>query len=156
MDRKDVEVIEGIHNSLQNTKPEAFQIANPAQEVENSLVDFLKHRLTKLKDDVTFEDNVKTAVLARIAEATFPQLTSLLEILQRNSNVGMEKVLAPFIASSGEKTILDSTKEMDRTSKKAEEVFDETNDKDILQSLTMLNQLMELANKEKSSTNNEE
>ena len=145
MENKDVETVETIYKSLAKSEAKPFQIPNPAQEVESSLVNFLKHRLTKLKEDVTFEDSIKDSVLSRLSEATFPQLITLLEILQKNSNIGVEKVLAPFIASSGEKTILDSTKEMNRTSQKAEEVFEGTNDKDILQSLTMLNQLMEIA-----------
>ncbi len=147
MDEKDLSVVQDIYNNMDNSV-EKFKIDNPAQEVETSLVSFLKHRLSKLKDDVDFEDDIKSAVLTRLSEATFPQLVTLLEVLQRNSNIGVEKVLAPFIASSGEKTILDSTKEIDRTSKVSEQIFEETDDKNILQSLNMLNQLMDIAKKE--------
>ncbi len=150
MNEGDITVIKDIYHSMEVTEPDRFQIANPALEVENSLVIFLKHRLTKLKEDVKFEDNVKDAVLSRLSEATFSQLITLLEVLQKNSNIGVEKVLAPFIASSGEKTILDSTKKMNQASEISEEVFRETDDKEILQALGMLNQLMDIAkNKEK-------
>lgn len=144
MENKDIETIANVYNSLKSSDDNAFKIEDPALEVENSLVDFLKHRLKKLKQDVEFEDSVKETILSRISEATFPQLITLLEILQKNSNIGVEKVLAPFIASSGEKTLLDSTKEMGRMSKKSEDLFNEVKDKDILQSLTMLSQLMDL------------
>ncbi len=66
-------------------------------------------------------------------------------MLQKNSNIGVEKVLAPFIASSGEKTILDSTKESNKQSQIGEQLFEETEDKKILQSLGMLNQLLDIA-----------
>ncbi len=148
MESGDITVVQDIYNSLETANTDRFKISNPAAEVETSLVGFLKHRLSKLKDDVSFEDDIKDAVLARLSEATFPQLITLLEILQKNSNIGVEKVLAPFIASSGEKTILDTTKEMDRTSKMSEKIFEETEDKNILQSLTMLNQLLDITKKE--------
>ena len=146
MVNKDVGTVQEILSSLDSTtKPaETLRIDNPAMEVENSLVDFLKHRLCKLKEDVVFEDEIKNAVLARMSEATFPQLITLLEIIQKNSNIGVEKVLAPFIASSGDKTILDSTKEMDRHSQTAVKVFEDTDDKKILQSLTTLQQLFDM------------
>ena len=152
MDKNDIDVVKSIFASMTSTEEESkvFEINNPSKEVEHSLVDFLKHRLTKLKEDVDFEDDIKNAVLARLSEATFPQLITLLEILQKNSNIGVEKVLAPFIASSGEKTILDSTKEMNKNSQLAEKVFEETDDKNILQSLTMLNQLLEMSKNKKS------
>lgn len=156
MDNTDIQIVKDIHDSLETSSPDAFKISNPALEVENSLVAFLKHRLNKLEEDVGFEDDIKNAVLARLGEATFPQLITLLEILQKNSNIGVEKVLAPFIASSGEKTILDTTKEMDRTSKISEQIFEETDDKKILQSLTALTQLMDMVNtKEKSNGNDD-
>jgi len=156
MENKDIETVKGIYESLTVMDTSPYEIKSPAQEVENSLVGFLKHRLSKLKEDVDFEDDVKNAVLSRISEASFPQLITLLEVLQKNSNIGVEKVLAPFIAASGEKTILDTTKSSDRRSQKAEEIFEETNDKGVLQSLTMLNQLMDIMNKPKEEESNEE
>ena len=150
MDNNDIAIVKDIFTSLESTEEvsKAFEIKSPATEVETSLVDFLKHRLTKLKEDVDFEDDIKNAVLTRLSEATFSQLITLLEVLQKNSNIGVEKVLAPFIASSGEKTILDSTKEINKKSQMAEQVFDETDDKKILQSLGMLNQLLDMTKKE--------
>lgn len=149
MDNNDIGTVQEILTSLEATdnKSKAIRIENPALEVENSLVDFLKHRLTKLKKDVDFEDEVKNAVMGRLSEASFGQLITLLEVLQKNSNIGVEKVLAPFIASSGEKTILDSTKDMNRQTQAAEEIFKETDDKQILQSLLALNQMLDLTSK---------
>ena len=152
METKDLEAVNNIYKAITSPEKdvEAFKIENPAIEVEKSLVDFLKHRLSKLKEDVTFESEIKETIMARLSEASFPQLITLLEIIQKNANIGVEKVLAPFIAQSGEKTLLDSAKDMNRKSQISEEIFEETNDKNILQSLVMLNQLMDIANKSKS------
>lgn len=144
MDDKDLTIIKDIHTSLKVSDVSTYSIENPAMEVEHSLVDFLKHRLSKLKQDVEFEDQIKEALVSRLSEASFAQLVTLLEVLQKNSNIGVEKVLAPFIAQTGEKTLLDSTKELNRHSQISEQVFNDVDDKNIIQSTLMLTQFLEI------------
>ena len=63
MEKNDIETLTSIKNSLEtSTKSDAVVIENPAVEVEKSLVSFLKHRLTKLQEVTTFEDQIKNAV----------------------------------------------------------------------------------------------
>jgi len=152
MQASDVETLTSIRNSLLSTKTEeaveSALIMHPAQEVEASLASFLKHRLSKLQEAATFEDQIKDVLVARLSEATFPQLIGLLEVIQKNNNIATEKVLAPFIAQSGSKSVTETMREGARNAEHPEErVYSETNDKSILQSLGALSQFMELAKK---------
>lgn len=123
-------------------------ITNPANEVETSLASFLKHRLSKLQEATAFEDQIKEAITARLSEASFTQLIGLLEVVQKNNNIATEKILAPFIAQAGSKTVTETMREAERLADNSEvKVYNDVNDKAILQSLSALSQFLELAAK---------
>lgn len=152
MQANDLDTLTSIRNSLLSPVTadvvDAATILHPAQEVEASLASFLKHRLAKLQEAANFEDQVKDVLLTRLSEATFPQLIGLLEVVQKNNNIATEKVLAPFIAQSGSKSVTETMREGARGNEHPEDkIYSEINDKTILQSLGALSQFMELANK---------
>jgi len=157
MQENDINTLISIKNTLDSPKTEAIvrQVAidNPAREVETSLASFLKHRLNKLQEAVEFEEQVKDAILTRLAEASFTQLIGLLEVVQKNNNIATEKILAPFISQAGGKTVSDVMRESTKNVGNPEQkIYEDTNDKAILQSLAALSQFLELA-KKKSSQN---
>jgi len=154
MQANDIETLNSIRKSLSSDITVAAVdnavITNPAREVESSLAGFLKHRLAKLQESTSFEDQVKEALLARIGEANFTQLIGLLEVVQKNNNLATEKILAPFIAQGGGKTVTETMRETERGPDASDKVYDEVNDKAILQSLAALGQFFEMASKKSS------
>lgn len=151
MNSSDLDKIKSIQESLSNplvaSKVSAVVIDNPAVEVEKALVGFLKHQLTKLQDNTEYEVTVKDALITRLAEASFPQLLSFLDILQRNNNEAMQKVLAPFIAHNSDRTLLDSARESSREKEAGDVVYSETNDKEVLQGMQALSQFLQQVQK---------
>ncbi len=151
MQASDVATLDKIRKSLDSAETvEAVEMAcitNPAAEVEASLAGFLKHRLAKLQEATSFEDQIKDALLTRISEANFTQLIGLLEVVQKNNNLATEKILAPFIAQSGGKTVTETMRDTARGSSAnaSDRVYNEIDDKSVLQSLHALGQLLELA-----------
>lgn len=88
---------------------------DPTREVEKSLIALLQNRIEKVQTDNEFEENIKTAILARLPEASFSELMGMLNIVQRNSNDTTEKILSPFIPKAGERVpILDSDRTKQR------------------------------------------
>jgi hypothetical protein len=154
MQANDIETLNSIRKSLSSDITVAAVdnavITNPAREVESSLAGFLKHRLAKLQEATSFEDQVKEALLARIGEANFTQLIGLLEVVQKNNNLATEKILAPFITQGGGKTVTETMREAERGPDASDKVYDEVNDKAILQSLAALGQFFEMASKKSS------
>ena len=114
---------------------------NPAVEVEESLVSLLKNRIIKIQDDENFEQQVKDAVLARLPEADFSQLVSLLNSMQINSNTSVERILSPFIPRVGERVPLLDTEKDKGQSNMDEKVFEKASKK----ALDALNELGKLS-----------
>jgi len=135
MDDKDLQEAQQV---LQDTKTIRKSVSryDPSQEVEHALVSLLRHRIEKLQTDVEFEQHIKDAVLARLPEANFSELILILDRIQSNTNISVEKILSPFIPRAGERIpILDQDKKDRRTTD--ETIFDEAN-KDTLQALSEL------------------
>jgi glycyl-tRNA synthetase beta subunit len=145
MQTKDLETLQSIKQALTKTEATPMKIENPAVEVEKSLVGFLKHRLQKLQEVSEFEETIRESLLARMPEATFPQLMQLLDIVQSNNNTATEKVLAPFIAQNGTPTsLLPSKDEKETQMQLHDSLLQGQDEKKVLQSLAALNNFMEL------------
>ena len=148
MQNKDLETLLEIKKNLNSEEVEQriedAIIPSPAAEVESSLVGFLKHRLSKLQDVASFEENVRDAILCRLSEATFPQLVSLMDIIQRNNNVATEKVLAPFITQNGNRSVTETLRQSGDSPE--EEVYQSTDSKQVLQGLSALSQILGIVN----------
>lgn len=145
MQAKDLDTLQSIKLALEGKELPAYtdtvKILNPAQEVEKSLINFLRHRLDKLQEAASFEDNIKDVILSRIAEAKFSDLTYLLEIIQRNNNMATEKVLAPFIAQNGAPSPL-LPHQADSQRDNMDALLKGQDEKKVLQALSALNQLV--------------
>ena len=126
---EDIKEAELALSHSQNTQAVPF---NPISEVEHSLVNLVKHRIKKLQDDVDYEEQLKSAILARLPEATFAELMQALAMQQGTSNTSLEKILAPFIPKMGDRVPLLDNKEV-----KNEDNFASLN-KDDLQALNEL------------------
>jgi hypothetical protein len=120
---------------------------NPAVEVEHSLVSLLRHRIEKLQEDVAFEQNIKDAIIARLPEAEFSELIRILDTIQANTNVSVEKILSPFIPRVGERVPLLDENRKDRHSTD-ETIFNEAG-KETLQALEELTKVVKLLKERK-------
>jgi hypothetical protein len=111
------------------------------REMENSLSSFLRHRLLKLQEDSEFEEEVVNALSARLSEATFMQLMSLLKVLKNTANAGTLGVLAPFIAKAAASGSEPAGGRKKATT--AEDLFNAADSKEILQGLSQLATLID-------------
>jgi hypothetical protein len=119
---------------------------NPTIEVEESLVSLLRSRIEKMQEDQNFEQQIKDAILARLPEAEFSELLILLNSLQNQSNISVEKILSPFIPRVGDRVpILDAAKDKDQASID-EKVFEQSS-QSTLKSINELSKLSRVIDK---------
>ena len=109
---------------------------------ENSLTDFLIQRLNKLTEDSDFERKIKDNILQRLPEASFEELTELLHNVSSDNTLSTTSVMELFKLNDNDKNITDALKE-DNISNAATELYNSTDDKNVLQALTYLGQIME-------------
>lgn len=133
-----------INNKLGANLPavQDAKVTNPAKEVENSLTDFLIQRLNKLTEDSDFERKIKDSILQRLPEASFEELTILLHNVSSDNTFSTTSVMDLFKLNENDKNITDALKE-DNISNAATELYNSTDDKNVLQALTYLGQIME-------------
>jgi len=136
--------LEDAKNMLTATLVESTKtptLYDPSTEVERSLSSFLQHRLTKLQEDASREETIWEAITERVSEFNPDQLMRLLNILQENSNSGVEKILSPFIPRAGERIPL-----LPDNSKKSKDIVEETifneSGKDLMEAFSELNSLV--------------
>jgi len=113
---------------------------DPVQDVKNTLGVFLKNRLIKLQEDLTFEDYIKKILLEKISEASVSQLIRLLDNIQRNMNEGISSILTPF---------LQKVSELDSVSRKElveEEIFNKV-PKEMIQTFEELSKFLDRVKK---------
>lgn len=147
MDEKSLATLTTISKALADPKTEeavkAVMIHNPVQEVEESLVTFVRYRLSRLEQSIQYEDTVKDIILSRIGEATFDQLLHLLSAMQKSNAAVTGTMLAPFVAQAGGKTLSETLRDSNRDdSSSAARVYEATDSKQILQAMSALDQLI--------------
>ncbi len=147
MDDQDVKIATEaliISQSTERLEPLSY---DPTREVEKSLIALLQNRIEKVQTDNEFEENIKSAILARLPEASFGELMGMLNIVQRNSNDTTEKILSPFIPKAGERVpILDS----DRSKAKRaieQKAIDEM-PREVAEGITKLSKFMKFVEKQ--------
>lgn len=149
MKNKDINKLQGIKEALEDEicEEEVDQaiIIDPAREVENSLVSFVTYKFAKARDAVSFEENIKEAILARIGEATFSQLIALLSTAQKGSIDNTNSLLAPFMDNTGSgRTLPENLRNSSREKNSiADDIFEGSNDKAMLQAFTSLSQIID-------------
>jgi hypothetical protein len=141
MEEEDIEEVKQVLVDVKTIKKEAFHY-DPAIEVEHSIVSLLRHRIEKLQDDVNFEASIKEAILARLPEAEFSELIRILDTIQANTNVSVEKILSPFIPRVGERVpLLDGEKKEKRA---AEDDFNDSATREDMEAIRELGKVMKL------------
>lgn len=144
MNKENLNALIEMNNKLGGDLPavQVAKITNPAKEVENSLTDFLIQRLNKLTEDSDFERKIKDNILQRLSEASFGELTTLLHNVSSDNTFSTTSVMDLFRLNENDKNITDALKE-DNISNAATELYNSTDDKNVLQALTYLGQIME-------------
>lgn len=117
------------------------KITNPAKEMEASVSDFLSLRLSKLTEDADFERAIKDNILQRLPEASFKELTTLLHNISSDNTHATDSVLSVFYNEQSGKNIIDTLKD-DSIAGTATEVYNSIEDRNVLQALSYLNQIM--------------
>ena len=147
MDDQDVKIAREALVISQGTERFEAIPYSPTQEVEKSLIALLQNRIEKVQTDNEFEENIKSAILARLPEASFGELMGMLNIVQHNSNDTTEKILSPFIPKAGERVpILDS----DRSKAKRaieQKAIDEM-PREVAEGITKLSKFMKFVEKQ--------
>ncbi len=113
MNSKDLEDVKSLLTFSKEPESKATPY-DPVVMVQDALASFLQSRLRKLEEDNAFEEQIRRMIAIKLPEASFIELMRLLDIFQTNNNVGVEKVLSPFIPRAGERVPL-----LDEKSKKA-------------------------------------
>lgn len=121
------------------------KITSPSKAVEGAITDFITSRLTKVTNDADFEDIVKANIRQRLNEASFSELINLLHTISSDSNKSAEPVLNLFENVQSGKNIVDTLREAN-TASTAKKLYDSTEDKNILQAVTYLGQVMSQLN----------
>jgi len=132
--------IEEAKKVLQTDISSLTEPYDPVQDVKNTLGVFLKNRLIKLQEDLTFEDYIKKILLEKISEASVSQLIRLLDNIQRNMNEGISSILTPF---------LQKVSELDSISRKElveEEIFNKV-PKEMIQTFEELSKFLDRVKK---------
>lgn len=142
---KDLQILQDLNESLKSPKVQKevqqARIENPAKEVETSLVSYVTHRFDKLEKNTEFEESIKAHILARMPEATFSQLVDLYDTVRAADNRDSSVMLSGFTSPQSENALLDNLKEAD-TSSAAVKVYNSTDDKNVLQAINYLGQVM--------------
>ena len=144
MNKENLNALMEMNSKLGGDLPavQEAKVLSPVKEVENSLTDFLIQRLNKLTEDSDFERKIKDNILQRLPEASFEELTTLLHNVSSDNTFSTTSVMELFKLNDNDKNITDALKE-DNISNAATELYNSTDDKNVLQALTYLGQIME-------------
>lgn len=128
-----------MNNNLEKANMEAnkARIHNPAGEIEGALANFLTARLNQVENDANFGDMIRSAIMARIEEASFKELTGLLHSVSMDNNRAAEGISKLFVSESAGKTVMDAFRDND-TETVAQQLYASTNNREILQAVTYL------------------
>jgi len=147
----DIEVLHDFHDSLSapnSTEVNAVKIIDPLDAVEQSIGDFVSDSLKLVSKRHSFEEELQDSVREVLPEASFQQRADLYMDQQRINNDMTTRIIQPFSSIAVEKAKARVERgelgqgggeggSGDATFQKAP--------KEILQGLTALNQLLEIA-----------
>ena len=131
------------------------RIENPAKEVELALTQYLTSKLDHLSKNDEFEDLIKLHIRSRINEASFEELINLMNMLTKNNNEATRGIVSLFKNDTSGKIITEHLRDTNMGAV-AQEVYDSTESKDILQAVSYLSQVlgkMKVTNTVKVDTN---
>ena len=111
------------------------------QEVEKALTDFVIKKLDKLSENDEFMDLIKMHIRSRINEASFAELMQLANELQSNNIRETHTMMSLFKNETSGKNLLDNLKD-NSVAGAAQQLYDSTDSKDILQAVSYLSQVL--------------
>lgn len=138
-----LEALKRMSDNLNKNLPavDNAKIKNPAREIEGTIADFLVGRFSKVTEDANFERAIKDNILSRLDEANFSELSELLHNVSMDNNDAMNSLLTAFKSDQDGKNIIETLREGDKEGA-AVEVYNSIEDKNVLQALNYLNQIM--------------
>lgn len=138
-----------------NKRADAARIHNPSGEVREALADFVTTRLKRVERDASFSDEVRDVILQRLPEATFEELTRLLDQTSRANNQQAATIANLFKNENSDKTVLERVADTSVASTAAQ-LYASTEDKSILQAVTYLGSVLSKMSTSKSSVQDAE
>ena len=146
MNEKDVNKLLEISKSLDSDETtrivESCKIDNPAKAIEESLTSFIMSQFQKIENDNEFQNLIRLHLRQRLGEATFEQLMDLDDRIAKNNTFATTSILSMFKNDQSGKIITDHLKEETNLNSTAKELYDSANDKDMLQAVSYLNQVI--------------
>jgi len=136
MNEHDILEANKLNEALENVEAIPF---SPVKMVENALYDFLSYRVMLLKNDLSFQKDLKDALRARIPEADFNDIRILLDQSERSTNTSLTSTMAPFLNK-----LQDTVKTKEKS---VEENIFESSSKETLQAFNEVYQVMQQLNK---------
>lgn len=137
--------LQELKNALMNEDnlalAEQVKINNPVKEVEGALSQFLVSKLDHLAKNDEFDDLIKMYIRQRLPEATFEELINLAGMLTKNNNESTRSILSLFKNEASGKIITDNLRDSSLNST-AQQIYDSTDSKDILQAVSYLSQVL--------------
>ena len=121
---------------------ESCRIDNPVKAVEESLTSFIMSQFQKIENDNEFQNLIRLHLRQRLGEATFEQLMDLDDRIAKNNTFATTSILSMFKNDQSGKIITDHLKEETNLNSTAKELYDSANDKDMLQAVSYLNQVI--------------
>ena len=137
-----------IKNSDEITKAvDEAKILTPSKQVEKSLTSYITSRLENLKKNDELGDMIVEAIGDRLPEFTPSDLISLYRTHGSLTNEAHRDVMVPF-TNEKEGTLVDSLRKADQVSNaQAKQISEGITDKEQLQALQYLNQVMSVFKK---------
>lgn len=146
MNEKDVNKLLEISKSLDSDETtrivESCKIDDPAKAVEESLTSFIMSQFQKIENDNEFQNLIRLHLRQRLGEATFEQLMDLDDRIAKNNTFATTSVLSMFKNDQSGKILTDHLKEDSNLNSTAKELYDSAKDKDTLQAVSYLNQVL--------------
>ena len=96
----------------------------------------------KIENDNEFQNLIRLHLRQRLGEATFEQLMDLDDRIAKNNTFATTSILSMFKNDQSGKIITDHLKEETNLNSTAKELYDSANDKDMLQAVSYLNQVI--------------
>ena len=139
--------IQLVHQALEETQENSsngrVSYFDPNKEIENSLASLLRHRISKLENDVRYEEALKDNLLARLPEATISELIRAVESATMAANISVEKILSPFNSKGDRVPLLEN----DRDKKRIDEDVLAKAPREVIAALSELGRALQISKK---------
>lgn len=143
MDNKSIETLQKLQKNLSKEESAAVEnvrIDDPVDAIEESLSSFVRHSFKCVEENRAFEKTLQDTIQTRLPEANFSQLVKLLEVTQAGNAVDTANLINPFAQAAVARHQAAGSAD----TSVSQQVYNSAS-KEILQGLTVLNQLLEKA-----------